>query len=223
MKNAGEGRQCALLLLLVQWMTKKRRMGISLIGLLFASWIFLSAIEALSSSGDSGLHRKPIPMNTSDESSIRVGHLGNSIQYYNDCPRLLEHMLKQRYQQVHQDSCLRGGATIVSLFNKGNGMAKKFATPNTKLPDGTYDIGKPTVKDLITDGTSWDFLIINDHTQSPVREESRVESLEFLAEKYLPLLEEASKANGKEAVVVFLMTVAYRRPVKNSEDLGSFD
>lgn len=192
-------------------------------------------LGSLALRADSSVHRKPIPLDMSASSnneeertstgtsSIRVGHLGNSIQYYDDCPRLLEHMLQTKFDTVHQDSCLRGGATIPSLYDKGNGMAKKFATPNALRPDGSYDIGQPTVKDLILQASdTWDFLIMNDHTQSPVREESRKQSLQYLEEQYLPLIQE-QETNDKKSMLVFIMTAAYRKPVKNSEDLGTFD
>jgi hypothetical protein len=52
--------------------------------------------------------------NDNDTTSIiRVAHIGNSIQYYNDCPRLLQQLLEERFQKfVVQDSCLRGGAVV---------------------------------------------------------------------------------------------------------------
>ena len=43
-----------------------------------------------------------------DQQEISVAFLGNSILYYNDCPRLVEQMLRQSYQNVVQDSCLVG-------------------------------------------------------------------------------------------------------------------
>ena len=152
--------------------------------------------------------------------SIRVAHLGNSIQYYNDCPRLLEHMLRTKFGTVQQDSCLRGGATIVSLFQEGNGMSKKFATPNARKEDGSgeYDIGSLTVEDLLrsTSDKSWDFVVINDHTQSPARDDSKKLSMGALEKHYLPMLHTGT-------TVIFLLTAAYRKHVKNSEDLGTFE
>lgn len=158
---------------------------------------------------------------TLSDDSIRIAHIGNSIQYYNDCPRLLESIFKDHYgseKGVTQDSCLRGGASLVSLWTKGNGMASKFATPNAIRPDGTYDIGRSSVQELL-ENEKWHFVIMNDHTQSPAREDTKERTLEILSKEYLPLL---SKAN-KDSIVVFLMTAAYRRPVNGSDDLGSFD
>lgn len=153
-----------------------------------------------------------------DSSLIQIAHIGNSIQYYNDCPRLLQWMFKTHYGNANQDSCLRGGASLVSILRKGNGMAGKFASPNALRPDGTYDIGSPTVMDLLG-SKAWDFVIMNDHTQSPARMDTRKEALKELEKSYLPMLEKMNKM----PLVVFLMTAAYRKPVKDSEDLGSFD
>ena len=149
--------------------------------------------------------------------SFKIAYLGNSIQYYNDMPRLLEHMLKRRFKNVRQDSCLRGGATIPSLWEKGNGMARKFATDAAKKEDGTYDIGAPTVQALLGEET-WDVVIVNDHTQSPARPEKRAESMQALKEQYIPMC-----TNNKVSKIIFLQTAAYKTPVKDSGDLGTFD
>lgn len=159
--------------------------------------------------------------------SIRVAHIGNSIQYFNDCPRLLEHMLQTRFSTVRQDSCLRGGATLVSILQKGNGMAHKFSShPEvSQLPDGGgYDIGAPTVESLLLDdnkseGLGWDFVILNDHTQSPARPEKKQATMEALKTTYVPLLRQISPV----PTVVFLQTAAYKSSVKDSADLGNFD
>jgi hypothetical protein len=175
-------------------------------------------------------------MRSSDDSSsnkqeyISVAHLGNSIQYYDDLPRLLEHMLATKFQTVRQNSCLRGGATLTSLFEKGNGMATKFGNNNNK------DIGAPTVKDLLLSiptpssssswpSLSWDFVIINDHTQSPARIEKRKQSMQTLKSEYVPLLQQQLQEEQAEATttVIFIQTAAYKTPVKNSDDLGTFD
>jgi hypothetical protein len=158
---------------------------------------------------------------STSSSIIRVAHIGNSIQYYNDCPRLLQQMLEERFQKsVVQDSCLRGGATLISLLEKGNGMAKKFASPPAlRVEDGSYDIGASTVEALLTSKHAWDFVILNDHTQSPVREETKTKTLQVLKDQYVPMM----AAGKKNTAVIFLQTAAYRKPVKDSEDLGSFD
>jgi hypothetical protein len=125
-------------------------------------------VEKSSSSHDSS--------SSSNRGGVRVAYLGNSIQYYNDCPRFLTNLSQGAI--AHQDSCLRGGASLVTLWTKGNGMKHKhkFATMNAKiistvLPVGenhgeggggnengngddeydvVYDVGSPTVQDLLT-------------------------------------------------------------------------
>ena len=146
-------------------------------------------------------------MTTSDE--IKVGFLGNSIQYFNDSPRLLEQMLQRHFEHVHQDSCLRGGATLTSLWREGNGMQNKF----TRL-DPDSDVGAASVQDMLQ-SHQWDFVILNDYTQGPARKNSRHESAASLKELYSPLL---TKCN---ATPVFLQTAAYRKPTKGSDDLGT--
>lgn len=147
---------------------------------------------------------------------IRVAFLGNSMFYFNDCPRLLEQMMQDTGMVVTQNSCLRGGATLVSLWMEGNGMGKKFSTPPALQEDGTYDIGAATVEDLLRSNL-WTTVVINDHTQSPAREVSKEKAKKVLTEKYRPLLHNTTQ-------VVFLHTPAYRFPrIRDSDDLGDFD
>ena len=155
------------------------------------------------------------------DDTIRVAHLGNSIQYYNDMPRLLEHMLKTRFQIVDQDSCLRGGATLPSLFEKGNGMRNKFySRPEVSTKkDGSPDIGAPTVADLLS-SKAWDVVVLNDHTQSPARSEKREQTIHALRAGYIPLF---NQLTTDKTIIVFIQTAAYRKAVKDSEDLGTFD
>eukprot|EP00526_Cylindrotheca_closterium_P018654 CAMPEP_0113628314 /NCGR_PEP_ID=MMETSP0017_2-20120614/14670_1 /TAXON_ID=2856 /ORGANISM="Cylindrotheca closterium" /LENGTH=363 /DNA_ID=CAMNT_0000538613 /DNA_START=204 /DNA_END=1291 /DNA_ORIENTATION=- /assembly_acc=CAM_ASM_000147 len=149
-----------------------------------------------------------------DLDEISVAHMGNSIQFYNDCPRLLQRMLKYKYKEVISDSCFKGGANVTRLFNQGNGMEEKFDTPNALLDDGTYDIGAPNVTSLLQE-REWDYVIINDHTQGAVRDVNRTASMDTLQNKYLPLISD-------HTMVVLLMTAAYRAPAKHSGDLGGF-
>ncbi|KAL3786326.1 hypothetical protein ACHAW5_007791 [Stephanodiscus triporus] len=88
---------------------------------------------------------------------ISVAFLGNSILYYNDCPRFLVNLGSGSI--TRQDSCLRGGASLPSLWEDGNGMGRKFATRNaivdvgddtTAGGDVAYDVGKPTVLALLS-------------------------------------------------------------------------
>ncbi|KAG7357824.1 hypothetical protein IV203_014411 [Nitzschia inconspicua] len=182
----------------------------------------------------------------SSDDSITVAHIGNSIQYYNDMPRLLEHMLQTRYTNVYQNSCLRGGATLSSLFQEGNGMANKFSSrPDVSWLDeeNTYDIGAPTVEELLlslssttTTSTtsnawksSWDYIIMNDQTQYPARPTKKSKSMDVLETNYLPLLLQQQQESAKvgstssSSTVIFIQTAAYKSPVKDSGDLGTFD
>jgi hypothetical protein len=142
---------------------------------------------------------------------IKVGFLGNSIQYFNDSPRLLEQMLQSRFEYVHQDSCLRGGATLTSLWRNGNGMQNKFTSLD---PDS--DVGAASVQDMLQ-SQKWDFVILNDYTQGPARKNSRHESAASLEELYFPLLANCT------ATPIFLQTAAYRKPTKGSDDLGTVE
>lgn len=162
-----------------------------------------------------------------DDDKIRIAFLGNSMLYFNDCPRILEQMLRTLCQKVYQDSCLRGGSTLVSLFNKGNGMQVKFASQAAlKTIDGNerkiHDIGAPTVQALLdvkSADEAWDFVVLNDHTQSPARDTTRFASLQVLRDRYLPLLQ---KSPG--VVVTLLQTPAYKfKNLRHTEDLGDFD
>ena len=162
------------------------------------------------------------PAEPTQEDTIRVAFLGNSILYFNDCPRLVESMLQTRYQTVHQDSCLRGGATLPSLYHSGNGMRNKFAAPPAQRTsdDGSLDIGAPSVPELLRREEPWDFVVLNDHTQSPARAKSRQATLEALLDWYVPLWKQSSP----DATIVLLQTAAYRYPnVNHSDDLGNFE
>ena len=100
--------------------------------------------------------------NTKD---IKVAFIGNSIQYYNDFPRLMEAISGYH---VTQNSCLRGGASLSTIVELGNGMMKKFNSSNAKTGSGEYDIGAPSVYDLLLGNYSqnWDYIVLNDRTVS---------------------------------------------------------
>ena len=153
--------------------------------------------------------------------NIRFACVGNSMQYYNDCPRLLARMFRAAglFGTVEQNSCLKGGASLVSLWQKGNGMQTKFRTKHALQPDGSYDIGAPTIPSLLgTPKTSWDVCIMNDHTQSPAREETRKDTIRVLEQHYEPLLFQSN------TIPILVMTPAYRHPnIRGTSDLGTFE
>mmetsp|Transcript_12785 Transcript_12785/g.14630 ORF Transcript_12785/g.14630 Transcript_12785/m.14630 type:complete len:326 (-) Transcript_12785:17-994(-) len=184
-------------------------------------------------------NKGPSSKKNNEEQNIRVAFCGNSILYYNDCPRLLEQMLRTKFvTKVQQDSCLRGGVTLTTLWERGNGMRKLFGRhPNsisrdkkgntTRDKDGNTirDIGSPTILDLLstngdTDTTNyWDYVIMNDHTQHPARSDTLEETTNVLKDHYGPLFLHQNKKSA--CIPVFLQTTAYRkRGVKESEDLG---
>ena len=68
-----------------------------------------------------------------DNDTIRIAFLGNSILYYNDCPRLVEKLLKERYSNVVQNSCLRGGVTVSLCLCMGFALGMDTAFGNGRL------------------------------------------------------------------------------------------
>jgi hypothetical protein len=101
-------------------------------------------------------------ISASSASLPSIAFLGNSILYYNDCPRLLQAMLQaSRDDQVCvQNSCLRGGATLTSLWQEGNGMRGKFQPPSlqrlTLSTDKNVDIHPNSSTDSLTKGSDND-------------------------------------------------------------------
>jgi len=152
-------------------------------------------------------------MTESEKPVTRVAFLGNSIQYFNDLPRFMSALSKNAIQQ---NSCFRGGANFKTLFKNGNGMQVKFSTTNALQAEETKDIGAPDIKSLILQ-EPWDFIVMNDFTQHPARNCTRLESIATLVEDYAPLIRQSG------GTVVFLMTYAYRKEglIEGSEDLGT--
>lgn len=88
-----------------------------------------------------------------DDKVVSVAMIGNSIQYYNDLPRLLEAMAGGR---LKQNSCLRGGADFSTHLNYGSGMYDKWQTGQALLDledddyfSGLYDYGACTPQQLL--------------------------------------------------------------------------
>jgi len=143
----------------------------------------------------------------------RIAHIGNSIQYYNDCPRLLQRFFEEATDKtVTQDSCFRGGASLVSLWDDGNDINIFTAATNQ---GETVDIGSATVQTMLSQSNDWDVIIINDHTQSPADPASRARTLALLQQEYQPLF--------KTATPIILQTPAYRQDTNGSERFGTFD
>lgn len=104
-----------------------------------------------------GYNEISTPFTSSYNSYTRVAFIGNSMMYFNDCPRFLSQLSKG---EIIQDSCLRGGSSLISIYAKGNGMLEKFRSQNAMKDDGTYDIGASSVSELLNQN-SWDFVIMN--------------------------------------------------------------
>lgn len=142
--------------------------------------------------------------------TLRLAFVGNSIQYVNDCPKYLENMLQHHYSSITQEACLQGGATLVSLMEGSSCMP-------TFVSDATFKTTQSTERVL---KQKWDYVIMNDQTQAPVRRNSRENTIRILKERYLPLI-------NPSTTVIFIMTAAYRKtitgPINNSQDLGTFD
>ena len=167
---------------------------------------------------------------------VRVAFIGNSIQYYNDCPRFVANLSSLRI--AHQDSYLRGGANLAELWDgMAHGaphwasMRNAFSTEEMMnaasggaggggSDDHNCDVGSPTVQALLGcdshNKDRWDYVVVNDHTQGPARPVSQKKHEQILLDKYLPLIID----NG--ATPIIIETHAYRYPgINNSEDLGS--
>uniref|UniRef100_A0A7S4HKI5 Uncharacterized protein n=1 Tax=Odontella aurita TaxID=265563 RepID=A0A7S4HKI5_9STRA len=82
------------------------------------------------------------------DKTIRVAFVGSSIQYYNDCPRLME-VLSDGH--IIQNSCFRPAASTTRILQKGNGMYERYQNPNAIIDEdqGIYDFGACTVKQLL--------------------------------------------------------------------------
>ena len=140
---------------------------------------------------------------------VHIAYAGNSMIYFHDTPRMFTNLATKR-RVASQDSCLRGGASLPSLFLEGNGMRNKFRA----LRKSEVDIGSPTVSEMLS-SKQYDFLVMNDYTQAPARMERRQKTIASLQSDYLSLIQKCG------ATPVFIITPAYRKPVNNSTDLGS--
>ena len=100
------------------------------------------------------------------EKTIRYANMGNSMQYYNDFPRLLEQMFTAAGYRVERSSYLRSGANLGSMLEGNLNLLDAWRSTTS------------TVQELLEEQGPWDFVIINDHSQWPARETSRQETLE---------------------------------------------
>lgn len=146
---------------------------------------------------------------------VRVAFVGNSYLYFNDVPRVFQALCHHHGIRVDIKDCLRGGASFKSLLQHGNGMEKKFNTPAAMLPDGSYDVGAPTVEALLSEPEGWDFVVANTYSQECAILSQRKNGLDAL-DTMAPLFKKAG------ACPVLLVTPAYRTHAKGSEVIGDW-
>ena len=132
---------------------------------------------------------------------VRVAFAGNSLLYFNDVPRLFATMHGRDGSSVVHDGCIRAGASLLELFEKGQHNPFR------------EDKGAKTVADLLAE--RWDVLVLHDFTQGPARAASRAEAIAALTDIYAPLIASCG------ATPVLLQTHAYRDVTNGSGDLGS--
>jgi hypothetical protein len=84
--------------------------------------------------------------------TISVAFLGKSMIYFNDFPRFFEEIVSDG-QELIQDSCLHGGASISTLLKTGNGMFPQFSVPKSVVGEyhhsSIHDYGSCTAKQLL--------------------------------------------------------------------------
>lgn len=146
--------------------------------------------------------------------TLRIAFIGNSFIYFNDLPHLVKHLLQGSIDNgsVEVGACLRGGASLVNLWQKGANMVDEVHI-------GGRDM-YPTVKSLLLSPLGWDVVILQDYSQGPARPGARREAMHVLRNKYLPLL--LDMKTGTPLVVMY-QTWGYLRHAKNSEEIGDFD
>jgi len=124
-------------------------------------------------------------MPTDYSTPYNIGFVGNSIQYYNDLPRIMETLSDGN---IFQDSVFRNQGSFYSIANKGNGMDEIYDQEGNALnEDGTIDNGAETVGTMFEEAT-WDYLVMNDRSLFPIIDKKRYYSVESLYNFYLPLL-----------------------------------
>ena len=164
-----------------------------------------------------------------------IAFCGNSMTYYNDCPRLVELMLlwddvlnrtTHTPAQISirlQDSCLHGGANLQSLWVDGNGMESRFGRSST-------DIGAPTVLSLIQNPPSpsynrnWNYIVLQDDEQYVTGALDRNQSMESLREWYLPQILRQQLPEETSTTILLLQTFPYRSArLRENLHLGGYE
>jgi len=99
------------------------------------------------------LHRSQSYDHHQGGKTVSIAFIGNSMLYFNDFPRFFVELSSSRHHVV-QNSCLHGGASIVSLLLEGNGMYPQFMTNQSVVTTVhedhiIYDYGACTVPQLL--------------------------------------------------------------------------
>ena len=142
--------------------------------------------------------------------SLKIAFGGNSILYFNDCPGLVVAMMKSTGYQVTYDACLRGGASLATLWTQG--CSNEFSTTATAATNTEI---RMTMSKLLR-SESWDYIVLNDQTRSPALADKQRLAMYYLNKTYATLFYKTG------ATPIFLQTAAYREPL-TVEGIGDFD
>ncbi|KAL3934841.1 MAG: hypothetical protein SGBAC_009522 [Bacillariaceae sp.] len=124
--------------------------------------------------------------------------------------------MKQTYDSVIQDARFRGGASLVSLIDNHEAILPQFASKSA-IKSSKKQKKPLSVKRLLR--REWDYIIMNDQTQAPVRTLTKKNTIKVLKKRYLKRIQEHSPSS----TVILLMTAAYKSSKVNySSDLGGF-
>lgn len=84
----------------------------------------------------------------SHQTPVTVAHIGNSFQFVNDLPRVLQSLSSDRI--AFQDCVLHGSLSFSSLLLKGNGLVHRWNTSNAwNETIGLHDLGACTISQLL--------------------------------------------------------------------------
>jgi hypothetical protein len=179
------------------------------------------------------------PMTTrAKTTTLRIGYLGNSIIFYNDCPHIVQQMLLESKISNEQNTCVQGGATFLELFDNGCGVKSSSFFPSSYTYQNTddnqcYEQKVDHVKTFLNQFSNdtnrsrndknhshhgYDYVVLNDQSQYPARIITRADSMWSLKKQYGPVWPEEG------AIPLLLQTPAYRVAGKGiTFDLGDYD
>jgi hypothetical protein len=133
--------------------------------------------------------------------NIRIIFIGNSMMSRNDCPGVVSGIIRQAGNTLTSTVCLRNGATLSSIWNNDRGCFEGQFSSNTI-----------------------NYVVMNDHSQSPARSSSRAATVNILKSKYAPLFNTNGGGTSRPPIPILIQTPAYRQEgIQDSGDLGSFD